>query len=97
LYGAAKAAVDAFASGLRGRLFRADVHLLTIKPGFVDTPMTKGLPIPQALVVSPYRVAIEIVRAIEKKQDVLYTPWFWRIIMLVIMHIPNKLFKRIKL
>lgn len=97
LYGAAKAAVDAFASGLRCRLFRAGVHLLTVKPGFVDTPMTKDLSLPKALVVSADRVAIEIVHAIEMKQDVLYTPWFWRVIMLVIMHIPITFFKRIKL
>jgi hypothetical protein len=97
VYGAAKAAVDAFASGLRGRLFRADVHLITIKPGFVDTPMTKRLPIPKILLASADRVAIDIVRAIEKKRDVLYTPSFWLIIMFVIMLIPNMLFKRIKL
>lgn len=97
LYGAAKAAVHAFASGLRGRLFKAGVHVLTIKPGFVDTPMTKGLPLPQALVVSADKVAIDIVAAIEKKRDMIYTPWFWRFIMLMIIHIPNVLFKRMKL
>lgn len=97
LYGAAKAAVHAFASGLRGRLFKAGVHVLTIKPGFVDTPMTKGLPLPQALVVSADKVAIDIVAAIEKKRDMIYTPWFWRFIMLIIIHIPNVLFKRMKL
>jgi decaprenylphospho-beta-D-erythro-pentofuranosid-2-ulose 2-reductase len=97
LYGAAKAAVDTFASGLRGRLYKHGVHVLTIKPGFVDTPMTKGLPLPQALVVPAEKVAADIVRAIEKKWDVLYTPWFWRFIMLIILHIPNVVFKRMKL
>lgn len=97
LYGAAKAAVHAFASGLHARLFRAGVHVLTIKPGFVDTPMTKGLPLPQALVVSAGKVATDIVRAIEKKRDMIYTPWFWRFIMLIIIHIPNVMFKRMKL
>lgn len=97
LYGAAKAAVEAFASGLRGRLFKAGVHVLTIKPGFVDTPMTKGLPLPQSLVVSADKVAADIVRAVDHKRDVLYTPWFWRFIMLVIKHIPNMIFKRLKL
>jgi decaprenylphospho-beta-D-erythro-pentofuranosid-2-ulose 2-reductase len=96
LYGAAKAAVDTFASGLRGRLYKHGVHVLTIKPGFVDTPMTKGLPLPQALVVPAGKVATDIVRAIEKKRDVIYTPWFWRLIMLVILHIPNVLFKRVR-
>jgi short-subunit dehydrogenase len=97
LYGAAKAAVDTFASGLRGRLFKSGVQVLTIKPGFVDTPMTRGLALPAALVVSADKVASDIVRAVEKKQDVLYTPWFWRFMMLVIMHIPGTLFKRMKL
>lgn len=97
LYGAAKAAVHAFTSGLRGRLFKAGVHVLTIKPGFVDTPMTKGLPLPQALVVSADKVATDIVGAIEKKRDMIYTPWFWRFIMLIIIHIPNLMFKRMKL
>lgn len=97
LYGAAKAAVDTFASGLRGRLYKHGVHVLTIKPGFVDTPMTKGLPLPQALVVPAEKVAADIVRAIEKKRDVLYTPWFWRFIMLIITHIPEVVFKRLGL
>lgn len=97
LYGAAKAAVDTFASGLRGRLCKHGVHVLTIKPGFVDTPMTQGLPLPRALVVPAEKVAADIVRSIEKKRDVLYTPWFWRFIMLIILHIPNVVFKRLKL
>lgn len=97
LYGAAKAAVDAFASGLRGRLFKSGVHVLTIKPGFVDTPMTKGLSLPQALVVSADKVAGDIVRAVEKRRNVLYTPWFWRFIMFVIVHLPVGIFKRLGL
>jgi decaprenylphospho-beta-D-erythro-pentofuranosid-2-ulose 2-reductase len=97
LYGSAKAAVHAFASGLRTRLFKAGVHVLTIKPGFVNTPMTKGLALPQALVVSADEVATDIVGAIKKKRDMIYTPWFWRFIMLIIIHIPNVMFKRMKL
>jgi len=97
LYGAAKAAVDAFASGLRRRLFEHGVHVLTIKPGFVDTPMIRNLQLPKALVVSAESVAADIIRSIAKKRDVLYTPWFWRFIMLIILHIPNVVFKRLKL
>ncbi|MFC1605631.1 SDR family oxidoreductase [Pseudomonadota bacterium] len=97
LYGAAKAAVAAAASGLRGRLQQANVHVLTIKPGFVDTPMTRDLSLPAALVAAPDKVAADIVRAVEKKRNVLYTPWFWRFIMLVITHIPEFAFKRLKL
>lgn len=97
LYGAAKGAVTDFCSGLRGRLFKAGVQVLTIKPGFVDTPMTQGLALPKLLLVTPDKVAQDIVKAVEKRRDTLYTPWFWRLIMLIIIHIPGTLFKRLSL
>lgn len=97
LYGAAKATIDTFASGLRGRLFKKGVHVLTIKPGFVDTPMTQGLSIPQMLVVPTDKVAVNILKAINKKKDTLYTPWFWYWIMLIVNNVPNVLFKRTNL
>jgi len=96
LYGAAKAAVSAFLSGLRQRLGSQGVTVLTIKPGFVDTPMTrdfrKGL-----LWAQPGAVARGIVKAIDKRKAVVYLPWFWQGIMLVIKHVPEFIFKRIKL
>ncbi len=97
VYGSAKAAVSAFCEGLRARLFNAGVHVLTIKPGFVDTPMTKNLSFPKFLVASPEKVAGDIVTAVSKKKNVIYTPWFWRFIMFVIVHIPGFVFKRLKL
>lgn len=97
LYGAAKGAVTDFCSGLRGRLFKAGVQVLTIKPGFVDTPMTQALALPKLLLVTPDKVAQDIVRAVEKRRDTLYTPWFWRLIMLIIIHIPGAVFKRLSL
>lgn len=97
LYGSAKAAVSAFCEGLHARLFKIGVHVITIKPGFVDTPMTQGLALPQALVVSPDYVAKHIVKAIDKKKAVLYTPRFWALIMLIIRSIPNFIFKRLNL
>lgn len=97
LYGAAKGAVTVFCSGLRARLFKSGVQVLTIKPGFVDTPMTQGLPLPRLLLATPENVAQDIVRAVEKRRDTLYTPWFWRLIMLVIIHIPGPIFKRLGL
>ncbi|MDM0090036.1 SDR family oxidoreductase [Variovorax sp. J2P1-31] len=97
LYGAAKAAVDACASGLRARLFKKGVHVLTIKPGFVATPMTAGLDLPAKLTVSPDRVAGDIQKAIAARKDVLYTPWFWALIMLIIRLIPGRIFKRLSL
>ena len=96
VYGAAKAAVSVFLQGLRNRLQSHGVHVLTIKPGFVDTPMTaefkKG-----PLWAKPESVAAGILRAIEKKKSVVYLPWFWRWIMLIIVHIPEFIFKRMKL
>lgn len=96
VYGAAKAAVTAFTSGLRQRLHLKGVVVLTIKPGFVDTPMTaafrKG-----PLWATPAQVARAIVRAIQQRRAVLYTPWFWWPIMLIIRHLPEALFRRLRL
>jgi short-subunit dehydrogenase len=97
LYGTAKAAVTTFCEGLRARLFKSGVHVLTIKPGFVDTPMTHGLPLPGLLVAKPEQVAKDIRSAIVKRKNVVYTPWFWFGIMTVIKSIPNFLFKRMSL
>lgn len=97
LYGSAKAALQAFLEGLRARLFKVGVHVLDIKPGFVATPMTEGLPLPGPLVATPEKVAKDIVRAVERRKDVLYTPWFWWGIMLIIRNVPRFLFKRASL
>lgn len=97
LYGTAKAAVSTFCEGLRSRLFKVGVHLITIKPGFVDTPMTQGLPLPAALLAKPEQVAQRIVVGIERKVDVLYAPGFWQFIMLLITHIPSVVFKRLSI
>jgi hypothetical protein len=97
LYGSAKAAVTAFCEGLRARLFKTGVHLLTIKPGFVDTPLTQGLPLPALLVARPERVAEDIHAAIEKSKNSIYTPWFWHPIMSLIRWMPHMLFKRMNL
>ncbi len=96
VYGSAKAAVSAFTSGLRNRLHRAGVQVITVKPGMVDTPMTahmrKG-----PLFASPEKVGKDIYNAILKGKDVVYTPWYWALIMWLIVHIPESVFKRLKL
>ena len=96
LYGTAKAAVSTFCEGLRARLFHSGVHVLTIKPGFVDTPMTKGLPLPKMLVAPPEKVAKDIVQAVKRKKNTLYTPYFWAGLMFVVKSIPNAVFKKLK-
>ncbi|QXG49808.1 SDR family oxidoreductase [Pseudomonas viridiflava] len=97
LYGAAKAAVSTFCDGLQARLFKVGVHVLTIKPGFVDTPMTQGLSLPAALLAQPEQVAERIVNGIARQSTSLYAPGFWALIMLVIRSIPQPLFKRLNL
>lgn len=97
VYGSAKAAVSTFCEGLRVRLWRAGVHLVDIRPGFVATPMTAGLPLPAALVSSPDAVARRIVAGIGRKADVLYAPFYWRWIMLAIRWLPGFAFRRMKL
>jgi short-subunit dehydrogenase len=97
VYGAAKAAVSTFLGGLRQRLAKSGVTVLTVKPGFVDTPMTAGIANKGALWAQPDRVAAGIVQAIDRGRTIVYLPWFWRWIMLVIRHIPEPLFKRLKL
>ena len=96
VYGTAKAAVSTFLQGLRNRLDGAGVHVLTIKPGFVDTPMTaefkKGL-----LWASADKVGKGVYRGICKKKDVVYSPLFWRWIMMAIKMIPEFAFKKMKL
>lgn len=95
LYGSAKAAVTAFASGLRQRL-HGRINVLTIKPGFVDTPMTRDFP-KGPLWASPERVARGVAKAIDSGRSVVYLPGFWWPIMRVITHLPEFAFRRIKL
>jgi short-subunit dehydrogenase len=96
VYGAAKAALGTFTSGLRQRLYPKGIAVITIKPGFVSTPMTAAIA-KNALWASPARVARDIVRAIERGTPVLYTPWYWRPIMALIRAVPERLFRRLRL
>lgn len=98
VYGTAKGALTLFCQGLRNRLSSSNVGLLTVKPGFIDTPMTKDQPKnPAVLWATPEKVAADIIRAVDRGSDVLYTPWFWRFIMLIIKTIPEKIFKRLSI
>ena len=96
LYGSAKAAVSAYCQGLRNRMQGAGVSVITIKPGFVDSPMTAGFE-KGLLWAQPEPIAQGILRALERGSDVVYLPWFWRYIMLIIKAIPERLFKRLSL
>jgi decaprenylphospho-beta-D-erythro-pentofuranosid-2-ulose 2-reductase len=96
IYGTAKGALSIFLQGLRNRLQKSGVQVLTIKPGFVDTPMTAAFP-KGPLWATPEKVAVDIDKAIEKNKDVLYTPGFWWLIMCIIRSVPEQLFKRLSL
>jgi short-subunit dehydrogenase len=95
-YGAAKAGFHTYLAGLRNRLTRSGGHVVTVKPGFVDTAMTWGLP-GLFLVATPEKVADDLWNAAEKRKNTLYTPWFWAYIMLIIKMVPEAIFKKLSI
>ncbi|SEU24832.1 SDR family oxidoreductase [Stigmatella erecta] len=96
VYGASKGALTVFLQGLRNRLAPAGVAVVTVKPGFVDTPMTAHVA-KNKLFASPGQVARGILRAADGRKNEVYVPGFWALIMLVIRTIPEGVFKRMKL
>ncbi|TAH20540.1 MAG: SDR family oxidoreductase [Cytophagales bacterium] len=96
-YGSAKAAFSVYADGLRNRLFKANVHVMTVKPGFVRTKMTEGLALPPMLTAMPAQVGKAVFNAYLSKTNTLYVLWFWKYIMLIIKNIPESIFKKLKL
>lgn len=98
VYGSAKAGFTAFLSGLRNRYFRNGVHVVTVKPGFVRTSMTEGLPLPKLITAEPEEVGRAVYTAADtKKRDVIYVRRVWTLIMLIIRNIPESVFKRLHL
>jgi short-subunit dehydrogenase len=93
-YGAAKGALSLYLQGLRARLLKSGVRVITVKLGFVDTAMTFGMP-GLFLVAAPDYVGERIVRTLAGSRDVIYLPWFWRWIMWIVRLIPETLFKRL--
>lgn len=93
VYGSAKAGFHTYLSGLRNRLTRSGGHVVTVKPGFVDSAMTWGIE-GMFLVAPPQKVAQDLLRAADKKKNVIYTPFFWAIIMGIITRIPERIFKK---
>ena len=94
-YGAAKAKLTAYLVGLRARLAPKGIAVITVKPGIVRTKMTKKFLIPEFLIATPERVASDILRAIDLKKSIVYTPWWWRWVMAVIKLMPERIFMRI--
>ena len=97
VYGSAKAGFTAFLSGLRNRLVKHGVHVVTVLPGFVATRMTEGMDLPARLTAQPSEVANAIAHAVERKKDVVYVRPIWWLIMMIIRNIPERVFKRMKI
>lgn len=96
VYGTAKGAVSIFLQGLRNRLHKSGVHVLTIKPGFVDTPMTAAMK-KGPLWATPDKIAAGIVRSVSKGKNEVYLPGWWAAIMMVIRSIPERIFRTLPL
>jgi decaprenylphospho-beta-D-erythro-pentofuranosid-2-ulose 2-reductase len=97
IYGSAKAGFDRFLEGLQHKYDGSSVRVIRVKPGFVDTPMTAGIEKGGPLWATPDRVAADIARAVSKGPRVVYTPWFWWVIMMIIRHLPWFVFRRLKI
>jgi len=97
IYGSAKAAFTAYLSGLRNYLFDKKVHVMTIKPGFMATKMTEGLPLNPKLTASPKQAADCIYKAFKKQKNTTYVLPVWGVIMMIIRNIPEFIFKKLKL
>ena len=97
IYGSAKAGFTAYLSGLRNRMQKVGVHVLTVKPGFVQTKMTEGLPLTKPLTAMPEQVAKGILKAVKKGSNEVYILGVWRLIMLIIRTIPEFIFKKLSM
>jgi decaprenylphospho-beta-D-erythro-pentofuranosid-2-ulose 2-reductase len=97
IYGSAKAAFTAYLSGLRNRMTAFGVHVMTVKPGFINTKMTEGLNLPKPITAQPEQLGKSIFKAARKKKNVIYVLPLWRSIMLIIRNIPEGIFKKMKL
>jgi decaprenylphospho-beta-D-erythro-pentofuranosid-2-ulose 2-reductase len=97
LYGSAKAGFTAYLSGLRNKCFHSGVHVLTVKPGFIKTAMTQGMPLNPKLTATPQKIAKDIYKAASKKKNILFSLWMWKYIMRIITSIPEFMFKKMKM
>lgn len=94
LYGSAKAAFTSYLSGIRNRLYKKNVHVLTVKPGYIKTKMTNHLKLPKALTITTTKLASEVYNAQQNKKEIIYTKsiWFW--LMILIKLLPESFFKK---
>lgn len=96
-YGSAKAALNTYLSGLRARLYKKNINVMIVKPGYVKTKMIAGIETPKLLTVSPDFVAKKIYKGFTSKKDTIYVSSIWKFIMILIRNMPERIFKRIEL
>jgi short-subunit dehydrogenase len=94
VYGSAKAGYTAFLSGLRNRLAKKGIHVMTVLPGFIATRMTEGMKLPKRLTASPAEVAHRVFRSVKQRQNVVFVKPVWRLIMTLIRTMPESIFKK---
>ncbi|GGF44771.1 Short-chain dehydrogenase [Mameliella alba] len=97
VYGSAKAGFTAFLSGLRNRLAKKGVHVVTVLPGFVNTAMTEGMDLPEKLTAEPQEVGAAVLKAVQKGRNVIYVRGIWWLVMAIIRNIPEPVFKKLKI
>ncbi len=97
IYGSAKGSSSVYLSGLRNRLNKSNGNVITVLPGFIRTKMTENMDLPEKLMATPEEVAEYVYKAYRKSKDIVYTKWFWRLIMFIIKIIPEKIFKSMDL
>jgi len=97
IYGSSKAGLSVYLEGLRHRLFKSNVRVLIVKPGFVATKMTANMDLPQGLTADPNQVADAIYKGVSKKKNTIYIKSIWRYIMMIIRLIPESIFKKLNL
>ncbi len=95
IYGAAKGGLTTYLSGLRHRLDKSNVQVITVLPGFIRTKMTEHMKLPPILTALPDEIAMDVYKAFRKGKSVIYTKWFWKWIMFTIKLIPESLFKKL--
>ena len=97
MYGSTKSAFSSYLSGLRNSLKKFNINIITIKPGFVRTKMTSNIKMNKYLTATPEKVAKDVHKAWKRKRDIVYTPWYWKYIFIIIKIIPEKIFKKMNL
>lgn len=95
LYGGTKSAVDVYLQGLQQESVK-NRHITIARLGFVDTQSTFGLKGAEALAISPERAARACLHALKRKKRIVYIPFFWRIIMGVIVRLPFRMFQSLR-